>query len=184
MKRKHTKKISTESIPTRVLVAQTLEMMKLAERTEEFGDCHLWTGSTTEQGYPTYKPFGCGCKLVRRAMFELNGGVLAPRVPIVTTCGEKLCINPVHLKSSTVSAVGKEAGKRGGWKTKTRCAKIAASKRKTGKLTMEIARTIRMSSETGPVLAARHGTHRSLVTKIKSGDAWKDYSSPFAGLMA
>jgi len=183
VKRKHTKN-KPAVILTSVLEAETLEMMKLIERTEEFGDCHLWTGSTTDQGYPTYKPFGCNCALVRRAMFQLNGGVLVPRVPIVTTCGEKLCINPAHLKASTVSAVGKEAGNRGGWKSKTRCAKIATAKRKTGKLTMEIAREIRMSNETGPVLAARHGIHRSLVTKIRSGDAWKDYSNPFAGLMA
>lgn len=183
MKRSN-KKIKPPVILTRVLVADTLELMKLVERTEEFGDCYLWTGSTTNQGYPTYSPFGCGCKLVRRAIFALNGGVLEPRVPIVTTCDEKLCINPAHMSASTVSAVGKAAGKRGAWRGKTRCAKIAATKRKTGKLTIEIAREIRMSNETGPVLAERHGVNRTLITKIRSGDAWKDYSNPFAGLMA
>ena len=183
MKRSN-KKTKPPVILTRVLVAETLELMQLVERTEEFGDCHLWVGSTTEQGYPTYKPFGCNCKLVRRAVFALNGGVLEPRVPIITTCGEKLCINPAHLKASTVSAVGIEAGKRGAWKTKSRCAKISASKRKGAKLTIEIAREIRMSSESGPVLATRYGVDRSLINGIKAGTRWRDYSNPFAGLMA
>lgn len=178
------KEIKAPRILTSTLVDQTLEMMKIIERTEEYADCHLWTGATGDSGHPIYKPTGCGCILVRRAMFRLNGGELEHRVPIDTTCGEKLCVNPGHLVKSTPGAIAKKAALRGKWSGKARCAKIAEAKRKNCKLTMEAAREIRMSSETGPVLAARHGVNRSLITSIKLGKAWKDYSNPFAGLMA
>lgn len=165
------------------LAAKTLEMMKLLDRTEEFADCLLWTGSTTKQGYPTYKPYCKPCALVRRVMFELNGGVLEPRVPVVTTCGEKLCIHPLHLKKSTTQAVGAAAAKRGAFSSRARAAKIAAAKRKKGKLTLEKVRAIRSSTESGPTLAALYGVDRSLITGIKAGTRWREYSGHWAGLM-
>nr|WP_319566257.1 hypothetical protein [uncultured Rhodoferax sp.] len=168
----------------RELTAQTLEIMSILDRTEEFADCILWTGATGESGHPIYKPTGCPCTLVRRAMFRLVGGELERRVPIDTTCGEKLCLNEAHLVKSTTKNIAKKAARRGAWSGKARAAKIAAKKRRDCKLTIEIAREIRMSPETGPVLAARHNIHRSLVTRIKAGDAWKDYSNPFSGLIA
>lgn len=167
------------------LVTQTLELMALIERTEELADCHLWTGSTTRGGYPTYKPFGCGCTLVRRRVFALNGGTLVPRVPLEMTCDEKLCINPAHMRASNTARIAQKAAARGAWTGKVRASKIAASKRaRHAKLTIEIAREIRLSTETGTVLAARHGVDRSLINGIKAGTRWRDYSSPFAGLMA
>ncbi len=162
---------------------QTLEMMRLMDRTEELADCLMWTGAVTKAGYPIYKPYCKPCALVRRAMFELNGGVLDPRVPIVTTCGEKLCINPKHLAKSTIKEVATAAGARGAFSSRARSAKIAESKRKRGKLVLEDARAIRLSTEKGPALAARYGVNKSLINRIKSGSAWRDYSSHWAGLM-
>lgn len=166
-------------------IDQTLEMMHLLSSTEEYADCILWTGATTRQGYPIYKPYGCGCTLVRRRVYELTTGPLETRVPIVTTCDEKLCINPEHLRKSTTSAVSLKAGARGAFSGKARGAKIAAAKRaNNAKLTMDDARVIRMSDESGPVLAALYGVHRTLISGIKAGTRWKDYSNPFSGLMA
>lgn len=162
-----------------------LEMMRILDSTEEYGDCILWTGATGEGGYPIIKVHGHGCKLVRRAMFELNGGELLPRVPIRTTCDERTCVNPDHLKQSTVAEIAKHAAKRGAWSSKVRAQKIAASKRAKGKLTLEQAREIRMSEESGPKLSARYGVNKSLINGIKNGRAWKEYSSSnlFAALI-
>jgi len=168
-----------------VLIAETLEIMRIMDSTAEEADCILWTGATGQSGHPIYKPQGCGCTLVRRAMFELTKGSLQPRVPIDTTCGERRCINPAHLVESTVQAVAKRAAKRGAWGGVKRAAKIAATKRLKGKLTIEAAREIRMSDDTGKNLAARYGVHVSLIKGIKAGRAWKEYTNtnPFAGLM-
>ena len=160
------------------------EFAALASRCDEFGDCLIWRDSTTEQGYPIYKPVGCGCTLVRRAVFVMHGGQIKTRQPVVTTCGERACINPQHLAASTTRAVALAAGARGAHSGIAIGAKIAAVKRASvAKITMEAAREIRLSTETGPVLAQRHGVHKSLNNSIKRGKAWKDYSNPFAGLM-
>ncbi len=154
----------------------------LKAKTEELADCWLWTGSTTSQGYPIVKHDGC-CKLARRVMFELNGGTLAARQPLITTCGEKLCINPEHLKASTTSKVAKAAAKRGAWTGLARAAKIAKTKRKQGKINMEIAQAIRNSPDPAHVEASRYGIDKSLAVRIRAGLAWKDYSNPYASLM-
>ena len=152
-------------------------------RSDEFGDCWLWAGATSSTGHPIAKPSGCKCTLVRRLAFSLAGNTLTPRAPIGTVCGHKLCVNPEHLRETTTAAIAKHAGARGAFSSKARCAKIAQAKRKQGKLTMDIAREIRMSPDTGRVLAARFGVDRSLVTRIKNGTAWRDYSNPYFGLM-
>lgn len=175
----------TPDIPLAILIQETLDCMLIHERSVEFADCMLWSASTNDAGHPQYKPVGRACTLVRRDVYRLSGRELHKRVPIDTRCGEKACINPDHLFESTTSAIALRAGARGAFSSKARCAKIAAAKRSKAKLPggMETAREIRMSSETGTVLAARHGIDRSLVNRIKRNLAWKDYSNPFAGLM-
>ena len=165
------------------LIANTLEMMAILDRTVEEGECLLWTGATGDSGHPIYKPNGCGCTLVRRAMFRLAGGELIPRQPIDTRCGDKLCLNAAHLVQSTIAKIGQRAARRGAWSGLARKVKIAKAKRGKMKLTEEKAREIRESSESGPVLAARYGVNKSLVNGIKRGVAWRDYTpNPWAGL--
>lgn len=121
-----------------------------------------------------------------RAMFQLSGRRLVPRVPIETTCDEKLCINPAHLRKTTVARIAQRKAAAGGWTGVLRCSKIATTKRASplAKLTIELAREIRLSDETNIVLAERHDVDPSLIQGIKAGKRWRDYSNPFAGLMA
>ena len=169
---------------TCTMAADTLQVMAILEHTEEFADCILWTSAVGATGHPIYKPHGCPCTLVRRDVFRLAGGSLIPRQPVDSTCGELRCVNPDHLFQSTTSAIAIKAGKKGAFSSKTRCAKIAAAQRAKAKLTMDQARTIRMSGESGPVLATRYGVNRSVINNIKLGRSWKDYKNPFSALMA
>lgn len=162
----------------------TLEIMRIIESTEPDGNCIIWTGAVGNSGHPIYKPTGRrACALVRREVYRLGGRTLSARKPIDTTCGDKLCVNDAHLAQSTISKIAKKAAARGAWTGLARSMRIAMAKRGKMKLTEQTAREIRNSTETGPVLAARYGVNRTLVTNIKRGTAWKDYSSPFAGLM-
>lgn len=167
------------------LIATTMAMMSLIDRTDELADCRLWNGSTSA-GLPTYTPPGRPCTLVRRAMYQLAGGQLKPRVPIDTSCDERLCINPAHLHQSSVRKIAQKAAAKGAWRTKARAAKIAASKRASphAKLNIELARSIRLSDVSNDVLAAENKVHPSIISGIKAGTRWRDYSNPFAGLMA
>lgn len=172
-------------VMTQALISETLAMMSIIERTEEYADCMLWTGAVGDSGHPIYKPVSGGCcTLVRRDLFRMVTGSIVPRAPIDTRCGEKRCLNPAHMFQSTVSAVAQRAAKRGAWLGLARRAKIAASRRGTMKLTEEKAAEIRGSSESGPVLALRYGVDKSLVNNIKRGVAWRDYRNPFLALMA
>lgn len=167
------------------MTAITLDYIKA--RCIEEGDCLIWQGAVGDAGYPIMKRYGGPCLLVRRVVVGLDGREPKPRQPVTCTCDDKRCVAPDHLKLSTWSKVGKKAAAKGAFSSKARGSKIAASRRESSgvKLNADIARTIRESTESGPVLAARYGVNKSRINAIKRGDAWKDYTpSPFAGLGA
>lgn len=171
-------------------------LARIRARCVEEGDCLIWQGcissssNASRGGYPIIKVgYGQPCKTVRRAIVEVAGDKngnrdLKPRQPVETTCGERLCVAQEHLVVSTPVKVGKRMAKAGKLSSLARSAKIAASKRATGKLTMEQALEIRFSDESGPVLAERYGVHRSQINNIKRGDAWRDHRNPYAALGA
>lgn len=170
-------------ILTAHLIAEMDLMWDIIARTEEEGECWMWQGATLKGGYPIMKVRGCGCRYVRREVVLLAGKPLSVGQPVDSTCGERRCVNPAHLFPSSTSAIALKAAKRGAFSGFARSAKIAAYKRATAKLTLEQALEIRVSPESGPVLAAKFGVNRSVITGIKSGKRWKDYANPFAGLM-
>lgn len=162
------------------------EILKsIKDRSVEVGDCWLWNQGTSTNGYPIMKLRGCGCKLVRRLAAESAGHELKERQPVIPTCGEKLCVNPAHMKPTTISEVGKIAARRGAFSSHQRAASIAASRRSgRAKITEAIASEIRASLDPETTLAQRYGVNRSLIGRIRRGDAWRDYRNPFAGLGA
>lgn len=179
------KKSKIKSPSTDVLIAETLQIMKILEYTDEIGECLIWNGATSSRGgYPIIKLSGCDCQLVRRVAFVLAGGVLLPRQPVDVTCNERLCVNPDHLRASTTAKIAAKAAAQGKFSSMARGAKIAAARRTKAKLTIEQARVIRLSDESGPVLAERYGVNRSCINGIKAGTRWRDYTNPFVGLGA
>ena len=181
---------------TQTLIDETMLMMRVVMNVEEVGDCWEWTGSVTKDtGHPIIhmrQPVQgmprTGCMTVRRLVFMLNGGTLVPRLPIDCKCGNRLCVNPAHLVQSSIQKIAQRAAKNadqtGAWKSEDRRRRISLAKRQKAKINLDIARDIRMSPESGPVLAERYGIDKSLVSSIKRGVIWRDYSSPFAGLGA
>jgi len=158
---------------------------EIQARSIECGECWHWSGYGGLHGrHPQVKEPGGKVKLVRRLAFEVKNGPIKPGLLVLPTCGDPRCINPEHQRALTESQKGKRAAARGAFSSPARGAKIAASRRATSaKITLEQAIEIRMSDESGPVLAKRYGVHRSRINTIKRGDGWKDYRNPFAGLM-
>jgi hypothetical protein len=124
-------------------------------------------------------------QLVRRVAWNACHKIpVSGDLKVVPCCGNTYCINPEHQRAMTESQKGKRAGASGAFSSPARGRKIAESRRQTfSKITLEQAQEIRQSEETGPVLAARYGIHKSRVNTIKRGEGWKDYSNPFAQLM-
>lgn len=161
----------------------TVEDIK--NRCDEVGDCWLWKQGTTSGGYPIMKVYGCGCQLVRRLSATLAGKPPAPRQPVDTICDERLCVNPEHMKPTTVSAIAKKAADKGAFSSASRGARIAASRRSGKvKLTDDQVAEIRASTEPETKLGAMYGVNRSYIGRIRRGTDRKDYSNPFAGLGA
>jgi hypothetical protein len=161
----------------------TLE--SLTARTIEEGDCLIWQGyivnKTPQVGaYPEGKKTMVS---VRKLMRELQTGRPQPKGHYGNTCGNHACVNPDH----TI------------WKSEAVHMKAMAKKRKVSnvmalklrqyqmdmgqaKLSESKAQEIRLSEETGPVLAERYGVSRGLINRIKRGLSWRVLSSPWQGL--
>lgn len=166
-------------------MSKEITLKEVHDRCNEVGDCWIWCNATSKGGYPIMKRSGGPCLYVRRVVAELKGDAPAPRQPVMTTCGEKLCCNPLHVVSSSTKKVAKAAAKRGAFSTLSRRMKVAAAKRSGAgaKLTMEKAQEIRLSTKTGKELAAEYGVNVSVIKGIRQNRMWVDFSSPFAGLM-
>jgi hypothetical protein len=152
----------------------------LARCTEE-GECLLWGGSVTSDGYPCVRHRPQSQVRIRRKVWELaNDKTLADGLYIVDTCDRRLCCNPKHLKPNTRKQQMELASRRGKLKNPLRAARIARTKRATeAKLDEAKARDVferyharKESGETLAVIAADYDVHLSLVHKIGSGRAW------------
>lgn len=158
-----------------------LMLMRVVDHTEEYGECVVWTGYKQSNGFPQIKIDG-KAKLVRRVVFESCGDSLKTKEPVAMKCGERSCVNRSHMFRSSSQAIAKKAAANGAFSTLARRSKIAATKRKSSKLTMEQAREIRLSSEKSKDLAKAYGVDKSLINKIKRNVAWVEFTSPFSGL--
>ena len=157
---------------------------QLARNTEEVGECLEWQGYR-EDGTPriTVRANGRSQVMqVRRVQWLLHHGPESIENRLVyASCGNQHCVHPDHLKLLTPQQRGRMMGSRSN--TAARSAKIAQKARAKGKLTIENVREIRASDETGVALAARFGVNKSMISAIRSHRAWREFNSPFAGLL-
>lgn len=163
-----------------------MNLEAIQERVEEEGECWHWTGYGGKNGHHPQVKIDGSVKLVRRLAYAAKRGEIKDGLRVVPVCDNPKCINPDHQRCLTEAQKGKRAAKKGAFSSPLRGQKIANARRQAAgtKLTMEQAREIRMSTESGPVLAARYGINRSLVGCIRRNERWQDYSNPFVGLMA
>jgi hypothetical protein len=163
--------------------APPVTLATIKDRCNEVGECWMWAQGLTSRGTPNMR-VGREVWHVRRFAFMLAGGVLLPRQPIDCTCGERLCVKPEHAFATDQKALSRKASQRGAFANRARDAKVAAWHREPGrsKLSMEMVREIRASTESSLALAARYGVSRSRVTRVRNHDAWKDYTNPYMSL--
>ena len=154
----------------------------LAAHMQEEGECVIWTGPFHKR-VPHVHHDG---KMVpvRRLIVQWNDVVLEPGEMVSCKCRNPRCVMDEHIRirnpaehAKVMAAVPRnEAARR---------ARLAQVKRATtAKLTMEQVREIRASKTSSRELAEFYGVHRSLISRIRAGKAWQDFSSPFAGLGA
>ena len=153
-------------------------VQRLLARTVEDGDCLIWMARLSHSaGHPKWKNFS-----VRRLLWEAQRGPLKASQLVTVTCGNPKCL--AHLAITNKAEIARKTNADPRVKAIKRAKSMAAS-RPNGKLTMEKAREMRASDLGNQELAAIHGVHHSLVSKVRLHQSWVEpQTSPFAGLGA
>ena len=146
---------------------------RIKRMTVEEGQCRLWTGYMVN-GSPLINVNGAGTS-VRRLVWREKHGPIAPNLLAHAQCGNPACVAAEHIVLMTAQEIAKKAAAAGAFSTpQRRAAQSAAARRHAKKLNLELAREIRLSSDTSKVVAARYGISPSLVKKVRAGKAWAD----------
>lgn len=156
---------------------EDIALEQLLARCHDDGGCLVWDRSSSVCG-PEWNVAGKVWS-VRRLLWELTRGPIAPKYQVNVSCGCAGCVHPDHLVCRTRSAA-----LRGRVRTLAERARIAQSKRAkaTAVLSEALVREIRTSSETLTQIGRRLELAPSLVHKVRAHLLWRDYCSPFAGL--
>jgi hypothetical protein len=170
-----------DSRKTKPKQVQTLESLRA--RTVEEGECLIW------QGYigNAVPQVSHGGKVVsvRRLILELSGKCVKPTDYAAPRCGNAACVCQEHVMIRTTAQHSRAMAKSPTRNEDLRAAKLAAVARQgRAKINIQQAREIRCSEESGTVLAERYGIDKGLVSRIRRGEAWREFSNPFAGLGA
>lgn len=141
-------------------------------------DGHLiWMGAMKDGTSPTAQVQGRTYS-VRRLVWELVHARSPGDRVVRARCGVLGCVHP-----DCVSAVDAGVVQRGTVRSPDARMRMALGKRKASRLSDEDIRAIRASPLPQTAVAAQYGISQASVSLYRRGVVWKDYSSPFAGLM-
>ncbi len=138
----------------------------------------IWVGFATKGKHPQIH-IGGKVQPVRRVVYEAVHGPIKSGLQVGTACEHELCVHPDCLRARRKSQANDRTPL-----TAARKAQIAMSRRRNSKLSIEVVREIRASTEPGNVIEARHGLKKGYASRIRTNRCWVDHSNPFAGLMA
>lgn len=155
--------------------------MRLREKIIDCGGCWKWNGKGKLSQVRTER----GAVMAARWIFSYTyPDKIIKGKNVTAICGTEGCLNPEHLKAMSKKELGKRVAATGVLSTPALCKKRQEIARKIGaKLDEEKVRDIRYGKEDSLYYAKKYGVDKSLIGKVKNGQAWKDYSNPFAGLM-
>lgn len=154
----------------------------------EIGDCWEWQGAVGGNGvpcvclptaYPKLPDSRSARVTVAALAWEAHTGKPAQGKVVWRTCCNQLCVNPKHLLTGTRAQMSADLVGQGVYRRKpSTIAAITNAKRKVAKLTIEKAREIRCSELSDAEIAPIYGIHRSLVLRIRRGEAWRETVGP------
>jgi len=153
----------------------------------EDGDCWIWQRACSTNGTPKVTIVENSIHhqwAVRRYIATLLRMEIEGKL-VTNKCGNQRCVCPDHLLIVSKKRMADLIVQRTGHPHRIeRNAKISATqRRKVGKLTPEIVAEIRASDATLKELSEKYGIAKSTAGDIRRFEGWKDYSSPFMGLM-
>ena len=132
--------------------------------------CKVWEGTYDSNGYPRYKSAGRSW-YVHRAVYEDFHGRLQPGEKVYRVCGDRRCVNAMHIVTTKPAPKGKR--RRPG----------------TAKLTARRVRAIREAwagadRPSQAALARQYKVSRSAISLVVRGVTWPDVVVPVAPMGA
>lgn len=179
-------------IPSNENYAQFLARVKL--RVIEEGECWMFQqDSSRRRKGPSIKIFDDDQPRmvdIRRHIMHLAGkipdgeGYLGKRF-VMSTCGERQCVNPAHIKMGNRAEITKQSIKLLRWHhSPTRRARLqmaAAGRRKLGP---DQVAAIRVDTRSQRAIAADYGVSIAVVRRVRDGSAYASVGvGMFTGLM-
>lgn len=144
-------------------------MQSLLKRTEEVGNCKEWQGYISNQ---TPKVCHEGkMHSVRRVMLKLLNKKIPAKSFVSSSCCNQKCVNPDHI---VIRNLVQHAGVMAGLvqhQNPARLVKLTQKAQVRRKLTDEQIEQIRMTDESCAKLARDFNVNRSLVSRIRRGEA-------------
>jgi hypothetical protein len=153
-------------------------------RSVEEGECWIWQRGMSN-GYPyMHDGFGRGapCRTVARVLAEALGKNTKGRI-VTMTCGDRLCVNPAHVGVTTRSAAMKRGLAKRGSLPITSIKRLADVSHAHSHITWDDVHAIRAATGTCREISERVGVSKDAVTRIRRFETWRDYATPWAGLM-
>lgn len=144
--------------------------------------CLLWSETLDPVKGPTAVITKSHGEPIRRLVWSIKRGPLGYKEVVGMTCPDPRCIEYKHMQLT------RRGDKLRGRKKNALARKNIgdANRVRMAKLTLEDARAIRASTESITALAERYGVHRSRISAIRLGNAWKEptVGGMFTGLLA
>lgn len=141
----------------------------------EVGDCWHWLASCNSGGYPQAN-IGGRVDLVVRHLWTLMGKTVpSRRYCLVTTCGDRLCVNPAHIAMRSRSTVLRKAYEAGARMNPMEYHRRLFGSRHLAKLTAEQVDSIRARppEQTHAAIAREFGVSAKCVSEIRRGITWR-----------
>lgn len=137
---------------------------------DKSGDCWIWTGAISSEGYGTYRN-----GKAHRIAFERAFGSIPTGMAICHRCDNPPCVNPVHLFAGTVADNNRDRASKGRSKgtfqsNDSHPARLQAGERhwaaKLSASDVETIRRLRLEGQTVTALGARFGVHHATISRI------------------
>lgn len=159
----------------------TLELIE--SKSEWDGDCLIWRGGVAHNA--PYMSVNKKSTPVRRWIAENLHGKETKGLFVTFTCGCNMCVNPDHVAVMTRAKMQKMHADRLQYASNpVRCAKLSKAARTRFGTTEEEVEKARNDPRPIREVAAELGRSFDFVQKIRAGETWKTYGSPFHGLGA
>lgn len=136
-------------------------------KVDKSGDCWLWTGQMSQDGYGRIKAFGIHYRAHRFIWEMLNGN--PENLQVLHSCDNRRCVKPDHLHAGTHKENMLEM------RLRNRAAR--GSQNAMTKLTEEDVIAIRLSTEKQRDLARQYGVCQGAISHARLGKNWNHVST-------